>query len=437
MKKFLIPFLASAGFLLMAIPAYAAVPLSGYAWSSTIGWLSFNSSDGSTVQISTTTPCLTTAACITGYAWSSNIGWVKFGGLAGQQVNSTITATDATVNMSTGAVSGWARAIAGVGRTDGWDGWIELADSGANAKHSSGTGGVTFLPSTNKFTGYAWGSDVVGWLSFSNTDSNGSTTAVTVGSSTAPTCSICDPSCASYNPSDPSCTSVPTISACTNSKNGMTIIYGTQVELNATVSGGSGSYTYSWGGTGTGFTGSGNPYTYQPLAGGTYTPVVTVTDSVSGQSVTSSLGTCGSLTVNSNSPVTITSPLLWIHSSGNSSDSSCLNNFFNNPSISKYCKVLKSVGVGSSVKVDYVWPNNFSTCTSTMSSNNPNTLPGWYNGTSGISLHLDSGSVLGSTTLTALPKGVYKIGFTCNSGIISTTSNSVEIDVTPSSVQEL
>ena len=141
LKKISLTLAVSAAMLLSATFAYAdsPVPLSGYAWSSNIGWLSFNSSDGATVSLSTTTTgCSVTSACLSGDAWSSNIGWVKFGGLAGQSVNG-ITTSDAIVNTQTGAVSGWARACAGtvpgdcstsVSRTDGWDGWIELA--GAN-----------------------------------------------------------------------------------------------------------------------------------------------------------------------------------------------------------------------------------------------------------------------------------------------------------------
>ena len=276
-KKISILAAVSAIVLFSASVVFAATPLSGYAWSSTIGWLSFNSFDGATVQLATTSG--STIGTLSGYAWSPNIGWVQFGGLNGEQVNNTTVATDATVDTSSGAVSGWARAIAGVGRSDGWDGWIELADSGANAKHptgdTSGTGGVTFLPSTNKFTGYAWGSDVVGWLSFSNTDSNGSTTAVTVGSSTAPTCNMCDPSCASYNPSDPSCTSVPVVSCLSpgsetvNSGNSFSISWSNTV---SSTGGANGSYTYLWSDDGINFSqstsfpgisnGGNNPYPY-------------------------------------------------------------------------------------------------------------------------------------------------------------------------------
>lgn len=158
LKKFLVSLFASASLLLMAAPAYASTPLSGWAWSSTIGWVSFNSADSGagggpySVQLSTTTG--SNVGTLSGYAWSPNIGWVQFGGLAGQTVNGQTT-SDMTVDMSTGNVTGWARACAGTAtgncstmtsRTDGWDGWIEL--SGAN--HQSG----------GKFQNWRLGSDI-------------------------------------------------------------------------------------------------------------------------------------------------------------------------------------------------------------------------------------------------------------------------------------
>ena len=177
-KKIIISSLfASAMFLLAAIPAYAGTsPLSGYAWSSNIGWISFNSGDGATVLLSTTTNP-TDPGTLVGYAWSSNIGWVKFGGLSGQTVGG-LTTSDASIDLSTGIVTGWARACAGTlsgncssmtSRTDGWDGWIEL--SGVN--HLSGSGGVIIATSTGQFNGYAWGSDVVGWIDFTGVTATG------------------------------------------------------------------------------------------------------------------------------------------------------------------------------------------------------------------------------------------------------------------------
>ncbi len=99
--------------------------LTGWAWSSNIGWL--NLSDISIDQAT---------GNMIGYAWSPNIGWVKFNGLSGYPTNGA-PGVAANVNFNTGEIKGWIRACAGTGggdcnsasRTEGWDGWIELAGS--------------------------------------------------------------------------------------------------------------------------------------------------------------------------------------------------------------------------------------------------------------------------------------------------------------------
>jgi hypothetical protein len=54
---------------------------------------------------------------------------------------------------NTGLVTGWLRALSTGG---GWDGWISLRDSGYGVEQDAAG-----------LTGWAWGSDVVGWLLFS------------------------------------------------------------------------------------------------------------------------------------------------------------------------------------------------------------------------------------------------------------------------------
>lgn len=68
------------------------------------------------------------------------------------------------MDLATGNVSGWARALA---YEDGWDGWLSLRGSNYGVKLN-----LTGSPKT--FEGWAWGSDVIGWLSFNhlNCDSN-------------------------------------------------------------------------------------------------------------------------------------------------------------------------------------------------------------------------------------------------------------------------
>ncbi|MBU3942427.1 PKD domain-containing protein [Patescibacteria group bacterium] len=82
---------------------------------------------------------------MSGYAWSSNIGWIDFSG--------------GTVDMLTGNLSGWAQVLSPVGQpleiSGGWDGKISLTGVRINSN---------FTPS--EFEEYAWGSEVVGWVSF-------------------------------------------------------------------------------------------------------------------------------------------------------------------------------------------------------------------------------------------------------------------------------
>lgn len=123
--------------------------LSEYAWSDNIGWISFK--DGlRPVSIGTD-------GSLTGYAWSENIGWIQFGGLSG--FPNTTNGTNA--KLVGNSITGWARVVSGmtpsgVDNRGGFDGWISL--SGSNY-------GVTVNGSN--LGGFAWGSDVVGWIDFS------------------------------------------------------------------------------------------------------------------------------------------------------------------------------------------------------------------------------------------------------------------------------
>tara|TARA_B100000508_G_scaffold140338_1_gene141035 strand:- start:2312 stop:3232 length:921 start_codon:yes stop_codon:yes gene_type:complete len=138
------------------------VPLSGYAWSSTIGWVSF-SGPGYGVDIETN-------GDLDGYAWSSTIGWIKFGGLSSFPSGGS----DANLDISTNEATGWARACAGTEFGDcstmadhpgGWDGWISL-----NCSNTGGCGTSSYVVGAGGgvLTGYAWGSSVIGWLDVSN-----------------------------------------------------------------------------------------------------------------------------------------------------------------------------------------------------------------------------------------------------------------------------
>jgi hypothetical protein len=154
--------------------------LSGFAWSENIGWISFSAGNdhdpsragtqNSPVDYAVTVDAATGA--LSGYAWSSNIGWVKFGGLS--SFPSGGSGGNATLENGL-RLKGWARACAGTAtgscstmnsRTDGWDGWISLAGTTSDG----GTYGVTL--DDREFGGFAWGSEVVGWVDWTGVFSN-------------------------------------------------------------------------------------------------------------------------------------------------------------------------------------------------------------------------------------------------------------------------
>ena len=62
-----------------SIEAQSSTPtnyLSGYAWSSNIGWIAFGSWPGRVI-VGQPNPTVNNRK-LSGYAWSSNIGWVRF-----------------------------------------------------------------------------------------------------------------------------------------------------------------------------------------------------------------------------------------------------------------------------------------------------------------------------------------------------------------------
>lgn len=187
----------------------SAGELCGFAWGAEgasvssgsrngVGWVSFNSQDcdpndngafddgvpgcpsnGTTFHEYHVS--VNSGRYLEGYAWSSNLGWLKFDesfmGPSGAG-NSTSNHGARIQNESGNSnVRGWARFCegtdpdncSGTSRTDGWDGWVSLEGSGTQ----SGSYGVTYTESTQKFAGYSWGGPVVGWLKWDQTDGRG------------------------------------------------------------------------------------------------------------------------------------------------------------------------------------------------------------------------------------------------------------------------
>ncbi len=147
----------------------AEYPLTGWLWSSNIGWISMSSTNsgagGSSYGVT-----IDDAGKLKGYAWTPNAGWLSFNSsdVSGCG-DSTLASCDPQVTYETGKVLGWARFINGIGRTDGWNGWLQLSDSQYfKSPTLGGNGGVTYDNTARVFRGYAWGSPAIGWIDFNS-----------------------------------------------------------------------------------------------------------------------------------------------------------------------------------------------------------------------------------------------------------------------------
>ncbi|MEI6238135.1 MAG: hypothetical protein WCP15_01200 [bacterium] len=159
-----------------------ATNLVGWFYTETIGWISLsNSNVGSGVQYGVKK---NNDGTLEGWAWSDNIGWIRFNpafsGQAGVDADTYgVKLIASTTQTGVYDIKGWARACAGsldgvcgapASRTDGWDGWIKFSGIWASSTNPSltgyfGTAAVPIVGSPDlKFVGWAWGSDVVGWI---------------------------------------------------------------------------------------------------------------------------------------------------------------------------------------------------------------------------------------------------------------------------------
>ena len=144
------------------VKAATSVDVTGYAWSSNIGWISMSCQDGGPGQSNICSSSnygvtVNSDGTLTGYAWSSNIGWIRFGGITGCPSGGNC---NARLNGDASQLQGWARALSHGG---GWDGWISL-----NCSNHGGCGSSNYRVRVNNTSNsYAWGGDVVGWTDFS------------------------------------------------------------------------------------------------------------------------------------------------------------------------------------------------------------------------------------------------------------------------------
>ena len=186
--------LASSLIINVSVEAGSSDNVSGYAWSDTIGWVSFNCTDegdcgasnyGVDVDI--------TNGKLSGYAWSDNVGWISFNRAETGAPPSNDPCSDGTciakvdqpskLGIQSVDVLGWGRALtackdslwdivnkrctgAGAGdKSGGWDGWIRFDHNNPPNKSKN-----VSIDSSGNFHNWAWGSDVVGWLSFNSSD---------------------------------------------------------------------------------------------------------------------------------------------------------------------------------------------------------------------------------------------------------------------------
>lgn len=120
-----------------------------------LGWISMNdinpTSGGGSYGVNIPDVSCSGAGCnLSGYAWSSNVGWINFNG----------------AQRSGNMLTGWAKitsieTAAAAGNSGGWQGQISLSGNATNGNPY----GVSIDPATNKLSGYAW-SDELGWIDF-------------------------------------------------------------------------------------------------------------------------------------------------------------------------------------------------------------------------------------------------------------------------------
>ncbi len=194
--------------------AGAGQNISGFAWGSNFGWISFNCLDSSGESSPQQNTCATadygvnvdsSTGNFTGMAWSSSIGYINFNptpdGATGCAASPCAKMSAPDPVNGTRAVTGWVRACAVLSAADcsgtamkssaalgGWDGWIKLADPSwtnpADRTYMGAPGtpydsytprhnGVFYDPVDSKFKGFAWGGSVVGWIDFFATAASG------------------------------------------------------------------------------------------------------------------------------------------------------------------------------------------------------------------------------------------------------------------------
>lgn len=150
------------------IASAGTIELQGSAWSGNVGWISFNCSN--------TNSCSTSnykvvwddmTGSFSGYAWNENIGWIYFDPNLSSCPNSSGTVTSSpncrprmmyqstTANGNTYTIGGFVRTVS---NSSNWSGYIDLTGMNLGFPTPANSG----MP--RPFSGYIWGSDVLGWI---------------------------------------------------------------------------------------------------------------------------------------------------------------------------------------------------------------------------------------------------------------------------------
>ncbi len=175
----------------------------GWAWSGFLGWISFSCQNQGVCALSNYGVHMVRnsdlgffgagydVGALVGHAWSDSIGWISFNkgeaNTDGTIPNDLFPARSymAKVDIAnSNQIAGWARAMTATSST--WNGWIKLAGDGGSWTGSVCTGGGSDYSQSDRcnygvkigtggnFEGYAWGGEVVGWISFNNLTGGGS-----------------------------------------------------------------------------------------------------------------------------------------------------------------------------------------------------------------------------------------------------------------------
>lgn len=188
-KKLIIFLVLLISLFSVGYKANASVPVTGWLWSSAIGWVSLNCSNTNScgtisygVNVSTSTTDETDGT-FSGFAWSPNVGWIKFEG----KPSNIPSRPHPTIEIDgNGSINGFIRACAGTVNGDctgadspGWDGWIKLSGDNHGTGYPGEYTGVRYDMGADKITGFAWDPVNIGWLNFYDVNFDVDSTAST------------------------------------------------------------------------------------------------------------------------------------------------------------------------------------------------------------------------------------------------------------------